>query len=701
MADPRIPDLSTVASPPQRKISYEQLQDGKLLGSGGNAIVTRFELDGPPPNTVAVKEPRSPVDTIDTETAEAFIAEAQTWSRLDAIERNRPLFADCEHIVGIIDVGENLPWIAMEYMDGGSLENVLTSHPDGLPVAEALWIGECLCRGVKLAHDFGVAHLDLKPANVLFRTTPDDLWNIPKIADWGLSRVLLDESGSVDGLSVAYAAPEQFDAQQFGTPDKYTDIYQLGALVYALLTGNPPYTGGQASVMHNVVYGEAPAPPSARRDGLSATIDEAVLTALETSKPERFHGEVKRLEEELHRAREERTNTTASTSATPAETSTDEAQTRSNQQEETDEEPAAVDTQTENSTSTQHDWPMYRRTPSRWGHNPLTTGPNSPVTARWTYETGDLIQKSPVIVSDTVYVGSDDGFVYALDAETGEKKWGFQANARVRSSPAVVDGTVYVGVSEYMYALSADDGSKLWRFETDGEVYSSPTVVDDTIYFGSDDSRIYAVSKEGIENWTVETEGNVRQSPAVADESLYIGSGNDLYALGLNGGAERWQVRLENESVRGMFYVKGRYQSSPVVRNETVYAQGSNLYALSTENGDQNWHSNKSKHSVPPVVTDNTIYTIGSGGIIHALNANDRSNRWSQQLEYDVGGSPTVAGATVYIGSLDKNLYAFSTVDGMEQWRFESKGRVRSSPVVSDRTVYFNSGSKVYAVSSE
>ncbi len=104
-----------------------------------------------------------------------------------------------------------MPWIAMEYMDGGGLDDRLDERSDGLPLAEALWIGECICRGVEVAHNYGIAHLDLKPANVLFRETPEDRWDVPKVADWGLARVLAEQTGTMEGLSVKYAAPEQFE----------------------------------------------------------------------------------------------------------------------------------------------------------------------------------------------------------------------------------------------------------------------------------------------------------------------------------------------------------------------------------------------------------------------------------------------------------------------------------------------------------
>lgn len=289
MTDGRIPNLGSVESPPRRELDYEQLHtDEEELGTGGQGIVYRACVQGDPGiEKIALKEPLNR-GTLTGDAVDAFLREASTWALLDRREREKPRWAESEHIVGIVDSGEELPWIAMEYMDGGSLASRLTANPGGLQIDEALWTGESICRGVELAHNYGVAHLDLKPANVLFRDTGSDTWDVPKVADWGLAKVLADETQTIDGVSIRYAAPEQFEPDEFGDPDMLTDVYQVGAIVYAMLTGQPPYDGGQASVMYDVVHGDDPPAPSEFRDGITDAVDHAVLTALATEKRNRY-----------------------------------------------------------------------------------------------------------------------------------------------------------------------------------------------------------------------------------------------------------------------------------------------------------------------------------------------------------------------------------------------------------------------------
>jgi hypothetical protein len=107
------------------------------------------------------------------------------------------------------------------------------------------------------------------------------------------------------------------------------------------------------------------------------------------------------------------------------------------------------------------------------------------------------VYSSPAIGADgTVYVGSGDNKVYALDGKTGAKRWVFTTGDVVYSSPAIgADGTVYVGsYDNKVYALDGKTGANRWEFETGDQVSSSPAIgADGTVYVGSHDYYVYAL----------------------------------------------------------------------------------------------------------------------------------------------------------------------------------------------------------------
>ncbi len=266
---------ASVPTAPDLSLSYGAIQRGERLGSGGTADVyrARVRTGAGDPLTIALKEPRFD-GGYGADVDEEFEHEAETWENLD----------DHDNVVGVVDWGTDPhPWIAMEYMDGGPL----TAVAGKLPVRQAVWTALCTVRGVYHAHEYGVAHLDLKPGNVLLGSTGPDTWPAPKVADWGLARLLLEYTGSVRGYTPLYAAPEQIDRDRFGTPGKHTDIYQLGAVCYALFTGRPPHTGEASKVVYDVL--ESPVtPPTELAPGLPARVDEILLTALEKEQADRY-----------------------------------------------------------------------------------------------------------------------------------------------------------------------------------------------------------------------------------------------------------------------------------------------------------------------------------------------------------------------------------------------------------------------------
>ena len=118
----------------------------------------------------------------------------------------------------------------------------------------------------------------------------------------------------------------------------------------------------------------------------------------------------------------------------------------------------------------------------------------------WEFETGSYVYSSPAIGSDgTVYVGSADCCLYAINPKSGVKLWEFETGHSVSSSPAIgSDGTVYVGSNDRkLYALNGKTGDKLWEFETGDKVSYSPAIGSDgTLYIGSWDKKLYAIKTD-------------------------------------------------------------------------------------------------------------------------------------------------------------------------------------------------------------
>jgi outer membrane protein assembly factor BamB len=155
---------------------------------------------------------------------------------------------------------------------------------------------------------------------------------------------------------------------------------------------------------------------------------------------------------------------------------------------------------------------------------------------KWRFKTGDSISSSPAVVNGVVYFGSEDGYLYAVnaDTDTGEIKWRFKTGDSISSSPAVVNGVVYVGsLDGYLYAVNADTGEMEWRFNTGNFVRSSPAVVNGVVYVGSYNHYLYAVNADtGKMEWRFKTGSSIYSSPVVVNGVVYVGSDDGyLYAL--------------------------------------------------------------------------------------------------------------------------------------------------------------------------
>jgi len=238
----------------------------KFLGKGGMGIVLQARhrvLD----RLVAVKMPLAG-DWMDDADRERFLREARATAKL-----RHP------NICPVFEVGEteNRPYITMAYIEGESLVQWARDRkPNGREAAEMLAV---LARAVEFAHQQGIVHRDIKPQNVLV----DRASGQPMLMDFGLAKEMaladseLTQSGQVLGTP-AYMAPEQA-AGRLRDVGPRSDVYALGAVLYHLLCGRPPYLGGGGEVLRQLQTDVPPAPrklaPNTNRD-----LETICLTAM-------------------------------------------------------------------------------------------------------------------------------------------------------------------------------------------------------------------------------------------------------------------------------------------------------------------------------------------------------------------------------------------------------------------------------------
>ncbi|MEJ2236935.1 MAG: PQQ-binding-like beta-propeller repeat protein [Gemmatimonadales bacterium] len=143
---------------------------------------------------------------------------------------------------------------------------------------------------------------------------------------------------------------------------------------------------------------------------------------------------------------------------------------------------------------------------------------------------------SPAVAGGTVFVGSRDGHMYALDQVTGERKWRADHSLSwAMSSPAVLGDRIYSGTSDglFVHSLDVATGEELWRFDAAGYTWSSPAVVDGTVYIGDNGGYLRAIDREtGRERWNYRTTGGVLSTPVVHQGVVFFGSDDgNVYAL--------------------------------------------------------------------------------------------------------------------------------------------------------------------------
>jgi outer membrane protein assembly factor BamB len=389
------------------------------------------------------------------------------------------------------------------------------------------------------------------------------------------------------------------------------------------------------------------------------------------------------------------------------------------------------------------DWAQFRESQTHQAHNTTETLISDTnvhaLGLAWTGATGAAIATSPAVANGVVYIGSNDGklYAFAVGCATGGGTctpiWSAQTGGAIDSSPAAAGTRVFVGSADgkvYAYAIGCATGggtcTPVWTGQTGGAIHSSPAVDSGVLYIGSNDGKLYAFDAAGVTGctagtctplWTATTGAAIESSPAIANGFVYVGSDDSklyVFAVGCStGGGSCSPVWTATTG--------GAIHSSPTVTTGTVYVGSldSKLYAY-----DATGVAGCSAGSCSPLWTGQTggaIYSSPSIGDGHVWVGSDDGKVYSWRTSCGTGGfvcpalwtgdtghpirsSPATAHDVLYIGSSDGKLYAFdadcSTVGAACTPAFSATigTSIVSSPAISNSVVYIGSSDgKLYA----
>jgi eukaryotic-like serine/threonine-protein kinase len=317
---------------------------------------------------------------------------------------------------------------------------------------------------------------------------------------------------------------------------------------------------------------------------------------------------------------------------------------------------------------------------------------------------GHFVKVSFALSASTVYHTARfyvENETQALGISQGKAKWRLQLGGSSKSIPAVSDGNVYVGANDgKLYAVNGKTGKLLWTVTTNGEILSSPLVYGGLIYFGSGDGKVYAVTNTGKVQWTFDAGVPVYSSPVIENGIIYIGTESGRFlALDAATGKLKWEFTEPNYAI----------EQKPVVLNGAVYfgAWDSFVYAVDAETGKIRWRTQTagaasktaakeyySAADCPPVISRNTslVYFADRDFRLSAIDILSGAISWSTTNCTGVGISRNQDALYLRKYSGDAQLEKLK-LDGTNIWSApvklnQSPMRFPTAPIEKDGVVY-------------
>jgi eukaryotic-like serine/threonine-protein kinase len=565
-----------------------------------------------------------------------FTDQVDQRARLSQFDREANILASLSHpaIPSVYDYFTQYEraYLVLEFVEGRDLDKVL-NDTQGLLNEQLVggWAMQ-LCDVLHYLHTHTppIVFRDMKPSNVMLTTA-----NTIKLIDFGIAKVFEPESkrGTQVGTE-GYSPPEQYR----GFSDHRSDIFSLGALMHHLLTRTDPRYEAPFTFHERM--------PTSLNPTVSPEMEAVIMRCVEGDAENRYRDALE-LRKALENALHIQSSFTGAFRATGGYSGT-----------------------------------ISPLAPGLVGQSSMLAGTG----LVWKFQTEDEVRSSPVVVNDTVFIGSYDKHLYSLDARSGKQNWKVATDGGICVTPTVWKNLVMVGSEDFnVYGLQADNGQKAWTYATWQPVRSSPRVYGEALYVGSDDGFLHALDpRSGRQLWKFRAWRPIRSSVGYDEGLIYFGTEDEkLHALDAISGDEKWRHAT-----------MGAITSTPVVSNGLVYFGSMDfcVYGLDAKMGWQAWSARTQGFVISsPCVVGDRVYVGSVDHHLYCLDAKSGRVMWKFLAGEQITSSPAVSDGAVYFGCIDGAAYCVDIASGRQRWRFITNGPIPSSPAIADGVVYIGS----------
>ncbi|MDH4058075.1 MAG: PQQ-binding-like beta-propeller repeat protein, partial [Cyclobacteriaceae bacterium] len=325
---------------------------------------------------------------------------------------------------------------------------------------------------------------------------------------------------------------------------------------------------------------------------------------------------------------------------------------------------------------------------------------------RWKFKTQGTIRGTASIKDDKVYIGSADGFLYALNKSSGELAWKFQTQGAVSATPTVAnDLIIFTSRDNYVYSVNVSTGKLVWKFQMqpiidaywEWEYFTSTPVVNkNVVYVGSGDSHMYALALDnGKLIWKAKTNGRIRATPLIHNNTIYQPSDDGVvYAIQADTGKPLWTFKTDGAALDSRKYGFDRtcIFAKPLLRDSLLFiaSRDGKVYGVNIHTQREKWRFTYGATWAMATNLDNETLYVGwsTNNHVCALDAVTGKEKWKFIGKGICYTTPLILEHEIVIGSGDENLYALDRVTGQKKWSYALPAPIFSSPVMDANIIY-------------